>query len=300
MNHPVPVLFMITILDMIFGAAVQRILYPGKAEISLESIQEGNGIVVNDPLSCLCSIIASLLLVLLFAFLFRGEYRWKKKKGWFSEGAKLIWPIAFVPVLNLFGGSGLVPWSLVPVVVLNGLVPGIGEEVSIRGINVPNWMRLKRGNPRQIPVIATITALFFSLVHLSNLLLGASVGLTLLQVCYAFGIGVFFAAVYIRTGSLIWPVIMHSLIDITAFMNKELYETGGLLQTADFQLDYSVLISVAEGVLLAGLGYYYLRKEKRAEIKAMWDEKWPAREEDVSGTDINVPFKLQEEETNGK
>lgn len=70
-------------------------------------------------------------------------------------------------------------------------------------------------------------------MHYSNLMAGANFGITSLQVFYAFGIGMIFAAVLIRTGNL-WPcIIVHGLIDTLAMMSDEAMDTG-MVQTQTF------------------------------------------------------------------
>ena len=54
-------------------------------------------------------------------------------------------------------------------------------------------------------------------MHLLNLLFGADLGATLLQLAYATAMGFGFAAVAMRTGVL-WPlIVIHALIDLAGF-----------------------------------------------------------------------------------
>ena len=64
------------------------------------------------------------------------------------------------------------------------------------------------GLQKQILGAVLLSALFFGLAHLGNLT-HQPLDATLFQVYYASAIGIFFAAIYLRTGSLWWTIILH-------------------------------------------------------------------------------------------
>ena len=61
------------------------------------------------------------------------------------------------------------------------------------------------------------TAIIFGLAHLGNLT-HQPLNATLFQVFYATAIGIFFAAIYLRTGSLWWTIILHCLVDFASVL----------------------------------------------------------------------------------
>ena len=151
--------------------------------------------------------------------------------------------------------------------------------VTNRILPVANLMRDWK-DPKKIPVVITVTGAVFGLLHLSNLLVGAGLQLTIMQVVFAFGAGALFAAVYLRTGSMLGIILYHTIIDFTAFLNASLYETGGVMtQTGEIPVE-SILFELGRGVLFAALAYYYVRPAKRAEIRRVWDAKWNRTPED--------------------
>jgi hypothetical protein len=82
--------------------------------------------------------------------------------------------------------------------------------------------------------------------------------------------GIFFSAVYLRTGN-IWPlIIVHSLHDLLAFSASAGITAMGVGEFPDWTTGYLILIEAA----MAVCGLYMLRKSKRAEIIELWDRKW--------------------------
>ncbi|MFR6600559.1 MAG: type II CAAX prenyl endopeptidase Rce1 family protein [Streptococcus sp.] len=58
------------------------------------------------------------------------------------------------------------------------------------------------------------------MAHLGNLT-HQPLDATLFQVYYASAIGIFFAAIYLRTGSLWWTIILHFLVDFTSVLMSQ-------------------------------------------------------------------------------
>jgi membrane protease YdiL (CAAX protease family) len=88
------------------------------------------------------------------------------------------------------------------------LRPGIWEEVAFRGIILN--LQLKKYSKNTSVVI---NGVLFGLFHFVNLIEGANIYLTLMQVIYACCIGTALAYMYVKTGSLIPCIITHYLID---------------------------------------------------------------------------------------
>ncbi len=65
---------------------------------------------------------------------------------------------------------------------------------------------------KQVLGVVLLSALFL-VWPISGNLTHQPLNATLFQVYYATAIGIFFAAIYLRTGSLWWTIILHFLID---------------------------------------------------------------------------------------
>lgn len=92
---------------------------------------------------------------------------------------------------------------------------GFVEETAFRGLI------LRALAPRGVRRAAVVSSVLFGSMHVVNLLFGADLGATLLQVGYATAMGFTFAAVALRTG-VIWPlVVIHTLMDAVGFVTAD-------------------------------------------------------------------------------
>lgn len=146
--------------------------------------------------------------------------------------------------------------------VIMPIAAGVFEEGIVRGVifgtMLRNWFYKAGGIMKA--VIAS--SLIFGLIHFANLNLANPLP-TVSQVIYAFLIGIFFAAVYLRTGSLWGGVIGHVLVDFTSAIPTATVaaeETGISL--------FPIIICL----IYALIGLFLMRKKKMDEIRALWQE----------------------------
>ena len=284
LDHPILSVFMFDLLNIFLTAIVQIIIDPstrqssGNMDLAAAAQQAPDA----NPMIYVAQIIAGILMLLLFRFWFRKDrnhFTYKVEKGKIREGLLLGLPLLTTAVLNLLGGELVNTPRMILLALLMGFTPGFVEEVTNRILPVANLMRVWK-DPKKIPAVITVTGAVFGLIHLTNLLVGASPLLTILQVVFAFGAGALFAAVYLRTGSMLGIILYHTVIDFTAFLNASLYETGGVLtQTTEIPVE-SIVLELGRGVLFAAFAYFYVRPSKRAEIRRVWDAKWNIKPED--------------------
>lgn len=154
------------------------------------------------------------------------------------------------------------------------LMAGVSEEVAFRGIPGSYLMRQWRDEGK-IPAVMLLTSLLFSLLHASNLFVGAALGSTVLQLITSFGFGLLFCAVFLRTGSLLPCMVIHTIHDIVSFLNVVSY-SDGVIQSEMSILDW--VLNVGTAVLMIGLAIYMIRPAKRKEILALWADKWGGAE----------------------
>ena len=83
--------------------------------------------------------------------------------------------------------------------------------------------------------------------------------------------GIFFVAAYLRTGNILIPIFMHGIYDYMCFTTDPTLENGIMAnEIATSALILAVLVDVIAGIW----GLYLLRPAKRAEIHAIWNDKW--------------------------
>lgn len=137
----------------------------------------------------------------------------------------IVWPILALAIVNgwsLFDGSiNVDPSKPLILFVLIALSTGFYEEILCRGLVLSAFLK-KWGKTKKGIYIAVISAsIVFGLFHLANLIMGRG---TLLEVCtqiiYSTFFGVFFAACFLRFGS-IWPgIITHTLFDMMGTIDE--------------------------------------------------------------------------------
>jgi len=127
-------------------------------------------------------------------------------------------------------------------IIIIGIIPGIGEELLFRGI-IQKELMTKLVNPH---VAIFIAAVLFSALHfqvagfIPKLMIGLVLG-------YA----------YYLSGSLILPMVIHSLNNI--FLTTSLYAAGGQLNSEDIQAEnVPVALVLFSLVLFASLCYMIL------------------------------------------
>ena len=142
----------------------------------------------------------------------REKYGLCRFRGDFREYLYFL-PLAALVSTNLWAGVEIRSSILEAVLhVVTMLAVGFLEEIIFRGFL---FLSLDQKNRKQAVVISSLT---FGIGHVVNLLNGAELIPTLLQICYAVAIGFLFTILFLRSGSL-WPCILtHSAVNsLSAF-----------------------------------------------------------------------------------
>ena len=156
-------------------------------------------------------------------------------------------------------GLNLRATDAVPLIVVGTPLIALNEELFFRGV----LLELLR--PTGWRRAITTTAVLFGAAHALNLLAGASLPFTILQVAATTAGGVTLAAIRIRSGSL-WPLIaVHALLDTIALSTL----TGDALASP-----WLVPVVVAWGLVnlaLWPIGWRLLRGRTDAELTRAYD-----------------------------
>lgn len=217
------------------------------------------------------SIIGGILTLFIHKLWFRGEF-----KGSFGE--------AFLPkkstlaVIAVCMGLDIL-LSVLSIMSLNGRPPGISmillaavagicEETAFRGL--PISVAMRRRDKRAIVTAVLTSSLCFSLIHVTNLFMGAGLIPTLVQVLMAFGMGVFTAAVYLRTGNLLITIVWHFVHDYIAFWNFSDINESGIMESI---APVDAILSLSSALIFF-MGGIFLLKGKTDEIIEVWNERW--------------------------
>lgn len=157
---------------------------------------------------------------------------------------------AAIAISQVLGGITITKPGTIFLFAVFSLVVGLAEEVFFRGLILTALV------PAGVQRAVLVSSLLFAIPHLFNAVAGIwDPVFTLADTIAAFGIGVTFAALRIRTGSL-WPLIgLHAMIDFTA-----LVALGSL--EIPVQSAIQLIITLAFGFLLILYGIFLLRGEQ--------------------------------------
>lgn len=187
----------------------------------------------------------------------------------FGRACLIALPGLLFVLINVLGFN---PSNFKIGIVLLGFVPGFVEEITFRGLVIPNFMRV-HNNSKGIWLSLFISAGIFGLIHAANILAGADPGTTIFQVFYAFALGILFGAILIRYGNL-WPcIILHGFVDAFAMMSDEALEQGAV-QTQAFAFSWDIMPILILSLIFIAYGLYLCRPKKHAEICELWADKW--------------------------
>jgi membrane protease YdiL (CAAX protease family) len=127
--------------------------------------------------------------------------------------------IAFLISFSQIPGNSYIaprlPYLLI--VVLHPFIgTGLLEEVLYRGLVLKILLGKTGSSKRGIFFACVVSSVIFGVSHIVNLLNGAPVLQTLTQMIMGMGIGLFFAAVFLRTRSLLIPILFHGLLNLSS------------------------------------------------------------------------------------
>lgn len=172
----------------------------------------------------------------------------------------------FLSMLSLAVADSETVWRS-PVGIAYGIVSVIGvgfrEESVFRGIVVNNIAKKYVKDRRGVFVTAISSGVVFGLMHMTNIFAGGDLFSVTIQSVVAIGAGFYFAAVYLRGGSLWALIIMHSLADAASLFDTTFTVNSG---TVIDTINNISIMNLTPFFVLSGLGIFLLRRDKCDEI----------------------------------
>lgn len=165
--------------------------------------------------SVLINTVISALLIALILLLKKSAYYGLRKP---TNAKRYLYflPLIIVVSVNLYSGFNLNN-SVKEIVfhVLTMINVGFIEEIIFRGF----LFKMMAKNGLKSAII--VSAVTFGIGHIVNLINGADLVPTLMQVCYATSIGYLFVVIFQKSGSLIPQIITHCLVNSLSIFNVE-------------------------------------------------------------------------------
>ena len=190
-------------------------------------------------------------LVFLFVLLYRQFPVWHpfRREHLLAVLPALVIAVNNFPLIALGTGAvRIVRADLLWLLIVDAFCIGLFEELAFRGVFFPILLQKFGKDRRGVVWVTVLSSAVFGLVHLVNLIEGAGPGATLLQVGYSFLIGGMCAIVLLKTGNLLWCVLLHAVYDLGGSLVSMLGE-GTLWDVPTVVLTVIVSLAVAAWML---------------------------------------------------
>ncbi len=141
----------------------------------------------------------------------------------FGKALLLCLPAALVvvnnmPILSMIWGDAYFvhgePWYVLWFS-LECFAIGLFEETAFRGVALLLIAEKRRTTKKGLFISILLSSAVFGVIHLANILAGASPGAVFLQIGYSFLIGAMCSVVLLKTGNLWLCVILHAVYDFS-------------------------------------------------------------------------------------
>ena len=168
---------------------------------------------VEDYRSTIINTVYSITLIVLIIKLKGVSYYGLAKVSNLKKYLYFI-PLVLIISVNLWTGINITntPNELI-FYILTMINVGFIEEIIFRGFL---FKMMAKTNVKSAIIVSSIT---FGIGHIVNLLNGADLIPTLLQICYAISIGYLFVIIFYKSKSLIPCIITHSLVNALSIFN---------------------------------------------------------------------------------
>ncbi|MBE6038432.1 MAG: CPBP family intramembrane metalloprotease [Anaerofustis stercorihominis] len=155
-------------------------------------------------------------------------------------------PLIIISSVNLWGGVSFTqPYVYTLLYIISMVFVGFLEEVIFRGLLFKGMCRT------DIKSAVIVSSVSFGMGHIVNLLLGAPLFDTLLQLVYASAIGFCYTAVFLLGGSIVPCIISHIFVNATSIF------------AAETSAGADITITVVQTVISTIYGLYLLNEYKK-------------------------------------
>ena len=168
---------------------------------------------IEDYRSAIINTMFSVFLIVLIKILKRTSYYGLTKVNNLKDYLYFI-PLLLIASVNLWNGININN-SIREIIfyILTMINVGFIEEVIFRGFL---FKMMAKDNLKSAIIVSSVT---FGIGHIINLLNGAELLPTLIQICYAISIGYLFVIIFHKSKSIVPCIITHSLVNSLSIFN---------------------------------------------------------------------------------
>jgi len=174
-----------------------------------------NNFGIDDYRSAIINTIFSLSLIILIKVLKRTKYYGLTKVTNIKKYL-YFFPLLLLITVNLWNGININN-SVSEIIfhIINMINVGFIEEIIFRGFL---FKMMAKDSVKTAIIVSSVT---FGIGHILNLLNGAELIPTLLQICYAIATGYLFVIIFIKSESLFPCIVTHCLVNALSIFNVQ-------------------------------------------------------------------------------
>ncbi|MCQ2435602.1 MAG: CPBP family intramembrane metalloprotease [Clostridia bacterium] len=176
----------------------------------------------------------------------------------FSADMRCIWltipclavAINNMPIISLFRGDAYISdsWTWIGLFALQCVAVAVYEEIAFRGVLLMLILGRRKGKKAAFEAVIVSSAVF-ALFHLLNLLDGAGIGQTIMQVGYSFLVGGMCAVLMLICGSIYPSILVHATYNFCGYIVPTLgggtwWDTPTIIITAVLAVFTGVTVTV--------------------------------------------------------
>ena len=156
----------------------------------------------------------------------------------------------------------------VSAVVLHTLCIGVFEETLLRGLALKLLLKKMGNSKRGVIVACIVSSAFFGVAHITNIITGDSILQVASQIVSTTALGLYFAALYIRTRTLWVPIFVHMLVNLSTYIIIPIVSNDVLEQAAQAPANIAgnIINRVFLTVVFSVAGLILLRKANPNEV----------------------------------
>jgi membrane protease YdiL (CAAX protease family) len=245
------VVIIVTVLTETPIQSVRSVLYPMTGRFYGDYLTD----LILNALGTVCLLLAAAKVGL------GGRLGLKAPRPWTS--LLLGWPLVLLALPDVENVEMVFDPVLLVILVFLYLFIGFFEELVFRGYVQGFLMRRWGESYRGMLLSVLLTSLIFGGAHLANLIMGRATPLYAVgQFAYAIFFGVFFSALYVRSGSLFPGIGLHMLFDFMANLDAFRPDALPRSEIVRSSTPEAAFVGILITLPLFLIGLYYLRKSK--------------------------------------
>lgn len=188
---------------------------------------------------------------------FGAEHSSTVRRGLLIGGPAYL-AMALSLVAGVLSAGRFAGWGALILFTLSMISVGTFEEALFRGVVLRAVQRTVHGRTDLSATL--VSSAVFGVAHLVNLP-RQGLGPTVVQIAYATMIGVFFAAVRIRSRSLIAVIVLHTMLDWSFYLGPDVFPRFGIAHSSAV---LTAAVPLLFGLLLGAWGVCLLRRPSPA------------------------------------